>query len=131
LPSEAQRNQDLSSLLVWGLAQYNPVEVIGAKVYGTAEIGYGRRPVQLVARQDIIRTVRVGTPIVERVVLRSALALPVARGQQAGEVRVFAGGRLIARAPLVAADSAPAVGAVGRTRWYARRTVHHLVGLVS
>ena len=78
-----------------------------------------------------IRTVRVGTPIIERVVLSTALALPVARGQLAGEVRVFAGGRLIARAPLVAADSAPAVGAVGKARWYARRTVHHLVGLVS
>ena len=74
---------------------------------------------------------RVGRPLVERVVVSSALALPVARGQRVGEVRVFAGGRLIARAPLVAADSVPAVGVPGKVAWYARRTVHHLFGLVS
>jgi hypothetical protein len=44
---------------------------------------------------------------------------------------VFAGGRLIARTPLVAAESVSAVGKAGKVRWYARRTVHHLVGLVS
>ena len=63
--------------------------------------------------------------------LSSALALPVVRGQRVGEVRVFAGGRLIARTPLVAAESVSAVGTAGKARWYARRTVHHLVGLVS
>jgi hypothetical protein len=75
--------------------------------------------------------VRVGQPLVEHVVVSSALALPVHRGQVAGEVRVFAGGRLIARTPLVAADSVSAVGTPGKVAWYARRTVHHLFGLVS
>lgn len=43
-PSEAQRNRDLSSLLVWGLEQFQPVKVIGAQVYGTARPGTaGRR----------------------------------------------------------------------------------------
>jgi hypothetical protein len=32
---------------------------------------------------------------------------------------------------LVAADSVAAVGTVGKVAWYARRTVHHLFGLVS
>ena len=82
-------------------------------------------------RDEVVRTVRVGKPLVERVVVSSALALPVVRGQRVGEVRVFAGGRLIARTPLVAAESVSAVGTAGKARWYARRTVHHLVGLVS
>ena len=130
-PSEAQRNADLGGLLAWGLAQYHRVEAVDTRVYGLAETGYGRPPVKLVAPRRIVRTVRIGQPLVERVVVSSALALPVRRGQRAGEVRVFAGGRLIARTPLVAAESVSAVGAPGKVAWYARRTVHHLFGLVS
>lgn len=130
-PSEAQRNSDLAGLLTWGLAQFHPVDAVDTRVYALAETGYGRAPVKLVARRAIVRNVRVGRPLVERVVVSSALALPVARGQNVGEVRVFAGGRLIARAPLVAASSVSAVDVPGKVAWYARRTVHHLVGLVS
>lgn len=131
-PSEAQRNADLRSLLTWGLAQYHPIRAIDdSRVYGLADTGYGRSPIRLVASRTVIRTVRVGRPLVERVVVSSALTLPVARGQRAGEVRVFAGGRLIAREPLVASESVAAVGTSGKFEWYARRTVHHLVGLVS
>jgi D-alanyl-D-alanine carboxypeptidase (penicillin-binding protein 5/6) len=131
-PSEAQRNADLGGLLAWGLAQYHRVKAIdGRRAYGLAAVGYGHAPVRLVAPHDVVRTVRVGKPMVERVVVSSALSRPVVRGQRVGEVRVFAGGRLIARTPLVAAESVSAVGTAGKARWYARRTVHHLVGLVS
>lgn len=131
-PSEAQRNADLEALLRYGLAQYQPVRAIDDnRVYGLAEVGYGRAPVKLVAAGPVIRSVRVGHPIVERVVVAGALALPVAAGQRVGEVRVFTDGRLIARAPLVTGRAVPAVGAVGKIGWYARRTVHHLVGFVS
>jgi len=130
-PSEAQRNTDLSGLLAWGLAQYHRVKAVDTRVYGLAETGYDRAPVRLVAPREIVRTVRVGKPLVERVVVSSALALPVVRGQRVGEVRVYAGGRLIARTPLVAAESVSAVGIPGKLAWYARRTVHHLFGLVS
>jgi len=129
--NEAQRDTELESLLTWGLAQYHPVRAVGTRVYGLAETGYGRPPVRLVATRAVVRNVRVGRPLVERVVLGSALALPVIRGQRAGEVRVFSGGRLIARSPLVAAEAAPAVGTLGKVKWYARRTMHHLFGLVS
>jgi hypothetical protein len=78
-----------------------------------------------------VRTVRVGRPLVERVVLGSALALPVTRGQHVGEVRVFSGGRLIANVPLVTATAVSDVGAGGKVAWYARRTVHHLAGMVT
>jgi D-alanyl-D-alanine carboxypeptidase (penicillin-binding protein 5/6) len=131
-PSEEQRDADLGSLLTWGLEQYHPVRVIDdARVYGLVETGYGRPPVRLVAARAVVRSVRVDRPLVERVVASSALALPVASGQRAGEVRVFAGGRLIARAPLVATESVAAAGTSRKVRWYARRTVHHLFGLVS
>lgn len=131
-PSEAQRNADLEALLTWGLAQYHPVRAVDpARVYGLALVGYGRRPVRLVARRAVIRSVRVDRPLVERVVAATALALPVARGQRVGEVSVFADGRLIARAPLVAATSVSHVGAAGRVEWYAGRTVHRLFGYLS
>jgi D-alanyl-D-alanine carboxypeptidase (penicillin-binding protein 5/6) len=131
-PSEAQRNADLDALLRYGLAQYHSVRAVDDhRVYGLAAVGYGRAPVKLVAAGPVIRSVRVGHPIVERVVVASALTLPVAAGQRVGEVRVFSDGRLIARAPLVTGRAVPAVGPVGKIGWYARRTVHHLVGFVS
>jgi serine-type D-Ala-D-Ala carboxypeptidase (penicillin-binding protein 5/6) len=131
-PSEEQRNGDLAGLLAWGLAQYHPVKAVdGRRVYGLAETGYGRAPVKLVAAREVVRRVRVGRPLVERVVLSSALALPVARGRHVGEVRVFSGGRLIANVPLVTATAVSDVGAGGKVAWYARRTVHHLAGMVT
>ena len=131
-PSESLRDAGLASLLRWGLAQYHGVLAVdAARIYGLAETGYGRPPVTLMARKSVVRQVRVGRPLVEQVVASSALSLPVVRGQRVGEVRVFAGGRLIAREPLVAAASVSAVGVPGKVAWYARRTVHHLFGLVS
>jgi len=130
--SEEQRNSDLAGLLAWGLAQYHGVTAVSSKrVYGLAETGYGRAPVKVVAARDVVRPVRVGSPLVERVVVDTALPLPVARGQRVGEVRVYSGRRLVARVPLVAATSASSVSTAGKVGWYARRTIHHLVGLVT
>ena len=131
-PTEAQRNADLGALLAWGLAQYHPVKATdGRRTYGLAETGYGRAPIRLVARDGSSAPCAWASRSSSASSSSSALALPVARGQRVGEVRVFAGGRLIARTPLVAAESVSAVGTAGKARWYARRTVHHLVGLVS
>ena len=130
--TEEQRNGDLAGLLAWGLAQYHGVTAVSSKrVYGLAETGYGRAPVKLVAVRDVVRPVRVGSPLVERVVVGTALPLPVTRGQRVGEVRVYSGRRLVARAPLVAATSVSSVSTAGKVGWYARRTVHHLVGIVG
>ena len=130
--SEEQRNSDLARLLAWGLAQYHQVVAVsGKRVYGLAQTGYGRAPVKLVAQRDVVRPVRVGSPLVERVVVGTALALPVTRGQRVGEVRVYSGRRLVARAPLVTATAVSEVDTLGKIGWYARRTVHHLAGLVS
>ena len=129
--TEEQRNKELASLLAWGLEQYRRVVVAGNHVYGRAEVGYGLAPVVLVAARQVVRNVRVGRPLVEHVVASKALRLPVTKGQRVGEVMVFSEGRLVARTPLVAASSIPAVGVAGKAEWYARRTVHHLFGLVS
>ncbi len=129
-PTQARRDADLDALLQWGLAQYRPVRVIdAARTYASARTGYGRPLVRAVAARTVIRPARVGRPLVERVVAASALPLPVRAGQRIGAVSVYDGTRLVARAPLVADRAVAAPGRSARVGWYARRTVHHLVGL--
>ena len=85
-------------------------------------------PVPLVARKGINRPVRIDRPLTERVIAPAAIALPVARGDVLGEVRVLSGRRLIARQPLVAARSISRPGALGRVGFYAKRTFSHIGG---
>lgn len=131
-PTEEQRNRDLEALLRYGLAQYRPVEAVDAsRTYALAGVGYGRADVALVARATVVRPARVGRPLLERIVAPTAVPLPVRAGQRLGEVRVYDGDRLVAAAPLVAARAVAEPGAFGKMAWYARRTLHHLVGFVS
>jgi D-alanyl-D-alanine carboxypeptidase (penicillin-binding protein 5/6) len=131
-PSRERRNADLEALLRWALAEYRPVAAVSAsRTYAIAETTYGRDPVRLVAPRTIVRAARVGRPLLERIVAPTRVGLPVERGSRLGEVRIYDGTRLVASSPLVAAESVAEPGALGKTGWYARRTVHHLVGLVS
>lgn len=131
-PSEEQRNRDLEALLRFGLAQYRQIKATDAsRQYALARVGYGLPDVPLVARATIVRSVRVGRPLLERVVAPTAVALPIAAGQRLGEVRVYDGARLVASSPLIAARAVAEPGPSGKMRWYARRTVHHLVGFAS
>jgi D-alanyl-D-alanine carboxypeptidase (penicillin-binding protein 5/6) len=130
-PSEERRNDDLKALLAWGLARYRKVLAIDAsRVYAVARTAYGRPPVHLVALRSVVREQLTGRPLVERIVAPTAVRLPVLRGTHLGEVRVYERGRLVASSPLVAAESIRRPGALGRVRWYATRTLHHLVSLV-
>jgi D-alanyl-D-alanine carboxypeptidase len=130
--TEAQRDDDLATLLRYGLASYDRLVVVSPeRVYAEARTGWGRPPVRLVAPKRIVRAVRVGRPLVERVVVPTAVELPIARGAPLGEVRVFDGARLVAAAPLVAADAVARPGVAGRAGYYAKRTIHHLIGLVD
>jgi len=130
-PTREQRNADLEALLTWGLAQYRRVRTIdAARVYAMAPAPYGRPAVPLVAAGSAVRLQRVGVPLVEQVVAPSEVTLPVRRGERLGEVRIFERGRLVARRPLLAARSVARPGALGRARWYATRTLHHLAALV-
>jgi D-alanyl-D-alanine carboxypeptidase (penicillin-binding protein 5/6) len=131
-PTREQRNDDLEALLRFGLDEYGTVAAVSAtRTYALARTAYGRGDIRLVAPRTIVRAARVDRPLVEQVVAPTAVALPVARGQRLGEVRVYDGSRLVASSPLVAASAASAPGALGKAGWYARRTVHHLAGLVS
>jgi D-alanyl-D-alanine carboxypeptidase (penicillin-binding protein 5/6) len=131
-PSRAARNDDLLSLLRWGLAEYRPVVAVAAgRTYASARLPYGRPAVRLVALRPVVRPVRSGHPLVEEIVAPVAVGLPVTRHARLGEVRVYDAGRLVARAPLVAAAAAEEPGTLGKIRWYATRTLHHLGGLVT
>jgi serine-type D-Ala-D-Ala carboxypeptidase (penicillin-binding protein 5/6) len=131
-PSRSARNGDLVALLRWSLAQYRPVAVVTAgRTYAVARAPYGRPAVRLVALRSAANPVRVGRPLVERVVAPPSVSVPLARHARLGEVRVYDGDRLIAREPLVAATAVPEPGVLGKARWYATRTLHHLAGLVS
>ena len=131
-PTRESRNKDLQSLLAWGLVQYADVRAIDAtRVYATAHAPYGRPPVPLVAARSVVRLQRVGVPLVERVVAPTDVRLPVRKGQVLGRVAVYERGRLVARTPLVAARSLRRPGLLGRTRWYATRTLHHVASFFS
>jgi D-alanyl-D-alanine carboxypeptidase (penicillin-binding protein 5/6) len=130
-PSRAQRNADLQTLLVWGLAQYRTVEAISRdRVYAEARLPYGRGRLALVAAQPLRLVVRPGRPLVERVIAPTAVSLPVERGQVVGRIEIWARGRLLGRRALVASTSVSSPSAPGRIGWYAKRTVHHVLGLL-
>jgi len=131
-PTEAQRDRDLEALLRFGLASYRLARVVDTgRVYAVVPVGWGERPLAVVAPRTILRPTPIGRTLVERVVVPAVAALPVHAGDELGTVVVLDGSRVVARSPLVAARSRPAPGLVGKTRWVARRTVHHLVGLIS
>ena len=126
-PTRSQRNADLASLLRWGISRYRPVWVVPrGRVYLRAGVGYGKPAVPIVAARHVARTVRIDRPLVERVIAPNALALPVARGERVGEVRIYSGRRLVARQPLVTerAVAKPSFG--GRLGFYAGRTFSHV-----
>ena len=130
--TRAGRNADLSALLTWGLSRYRTVHVISpGRVYATATAPYGRKPLALVAAGQDTRLVRVDRALVERVVAPATVTLPVRKGQQLGAVSVYAGSKLLASRPLVASRAIAKPGVVGRTEWYAGRTLHHVAGWFS
>ncbi len=126
------RNRDLARLLDWGFSRYVHVRpVVKGRAYGEAAVGYGRRPVALVAAASPALVLRVGRPVVRRVVFPAAVSLPVSQGQSLGQVRIYQRGKVVAAVPLVASRSVSRPGVTGRTGWYARRTLHHMWGWFS
>jgi D-alanyl-D-alanine carboxypeptidase (penicillin-binding protein 5/6) len=129
--TRSQRNADLARLLSWGVTQYRPLELVRARTYAWAAAPYGKRPVALVVAKPLRRVVRVGRPLVERIVAPTAVRLPVRRGQALGRVEIWRGPQLLGSRPLQAARGVEKPGAGGRLAWYAGRTMHHLLGLFS
>src|SRR5262245_5227729 len=131
-PSRRVRNDDLAELMTWGLARFRIVDVVSAgRVYAGARTSYDRGEIDLVAPHTVGRAVVTGRPLVERIVAPMGVDLPVRKGQELGEVRVYERGKLVARSPLVAARSIDEPGAAGRVGWYVKRTAHNMWGWVS
>ena len=131
-PSRATRNADLASLITWGIGLYSRVVAITTdRPYAQVALPYGRKPLALVATSELRASVRPGGALTERVVAARYAQLPVRRGDVLGNIQVWAGGKLVGRRPLIASRSVAAPGVGGRVGWYARRTVHDVVGLFS
>jgi D-alanyl-D-alanine carboxypeptidase len=123
-PTRAQRNRDLAALLDWGFGHYGRVQLIDAgHTYATAEIPFSDSRLPLVAARGSSAFVRLGRPLVERVVVPGRVDPPVARGEPIGEVRIYDGTRVIARRHLVAAFAVDERGLGGRLGWYAGRAL--------
>jgi len=131
-PSRSVRNANLEELLGWGMSRYAVVPLAPAgRVYGRVDVTFGEEAVPVVAARPLRRAVRIGRPLVQRIVLPSQVELPVRRGDVLGELRVYERNRLLGRAPLVAAEDRDAPSAVERVKWYAGRTLSHIGGWFS
>lgn len=131
-PSRSVRNADLTSLLLWGEAQYRVVPVVQAgRVYAHATLPYGERPLGLVAARPLLAAARIGRPLTERIVAARTVALPVHEGAVLGHVEIWSGTRLVGRRDLVAARTVQKPGALHRLAWYAGQAAHNLVHLLT
>jgi D-alanyl-D-alanine carboxypeptidase len=131
-PSRERRNADLQALIAYGLNQYRRVDAVSrGRGYATVQLPYGRSALKLVAAAPLEAVVRTGVPLTQRVVAPVAMSLPVRQGQVLGKVQVYAGKRLLGSRPLVASRAVAKPGVVGRIGWYAGRTVHNVIGLVT
>jgi serine-type D-Ala-D-Ala carboxypeptidase (penicillin-binding protein 5/6) len=123
-PSRARRNADLSNLLDWGFGHFGRVTLVRAnRVYATAGVPYSDDRVPLVAPRTTAKVVRLGRPLVERVVAPSVVDLPVSPGDPVGEVVILDGQRVVVRRPLVAGQGADDANVVEKVGWYAGRAV--------
>jgi D-alanyl-D-alanine carboxypeptidase (penicillin-binding protein 5/6) len=130
--SRESRNAALKSLLRHGIASYRRVATVdSSRVYAKAETGYGKLPVELVARRSYATTMLAGTSLLEKIVAPTSVELPVRKGQRLGRVEVWDGDELVARAPLVARDAVEELGFLGKTGWLAKRTAANLWGLLT
>ena len=129
-PSEEQRNADLASLLSWGLSQYRRRHRDRRAAVRTPgpRPAFGRGTVNLVAPRPLVRPVRVGRPLVEKVVV-PAVARSSGHARAGGRPGArLLGGRLVGARPLVAARSVSAPGFADRAGWYIGRTFSNLFG---
>jgi D-alanyl-D-alanine carboxypeptidase (penicillin-binding protein 5/6) len=124
-----ERNDDLAELLVWGISRYRVLPLVErGRSYAAVALPYGKGRLPAVAARTQMRPVRLGKPLVEKVVVRASVSLPVAKGRRLGSVRVYRDGRLLASSPLIASRAVPAPGLLGRVGWYAGETADTIWG---
>lgn len=131
-PSETQRDRDLSALLRFGLQSYRPSRIVDpTRTYAAVPVGWGEPPLRLVAPRTVVRPAHVARSLTERLVVPAVVRLPVLAGQRLGTLVVRDGTRVVARSALVAAEARREPTRIDKAAWLARRTGHHLVGLVT
>jgi D-alanyl-D-alanine carboxypeptidase (penicillin-binding protein 5/6) len=130
-PSRERRDRDLAALLRYGLSRYVVAPLSGAgRPLASVATEFGRPDVPVAIRRSLRLPVRVDRPLIEKLVLPGHLALPVREGQHVGEVRFYSNGRFVGKRELIATRSVGEPGFLGKTRWYAGRTLHNLVGWI-
>jgi D-alanyl-D-alanine carboxypeptidase (penicillin-binding protein 5/6) len=123
-PTQAQRNRDLAELLDWGFGHYGRVRLVrGGRVYATAAMPFSDERLPLVAERPAGAVVRLGRPLIERVVAPAVVDLPVEAGDEVGEIVVLEGSRVISRRALVAAHAADDASVGDKVGWYAGRAL--------
>ena len=130
-PSRARRNDDLESLLIWGLAQFRVVPAVQTGTpYARVALPYDRKPLELVAAKPLLIVARIGRPLTQTVVAPASISLPVRAGRPIGRVVIRDGAKVLGSRELVAARTVNKPGLAGRLGWYAGRAVHHLLHLL-
>lgn len=130
-PNRSDRNDDLESLLVWGLSRFRVVPAVQpGRTYASVAVGYGKAPLGLVAARPLLAVTRIDRTLTETVVAARGVSLPVRRGAVLGRVEIRSGSRLVGIRDLVASRTINKPGVGGRLRWYAGRTLHHLTHLL-
>ena len=123
-PTRAQRNRDLAQLLDWGFGHYGRVTLVrGDRVYATAAKPFSDERLPLVAAGPAEAVVRLGRPLIERVVAETVVDLPVEAGDKVGEIVVLDGARVVSRRALVAAHAADDASVGDKVGWYAGRAL--------
>jgi D-alanyl-D-alanine carboxypeptidase (penicillin-binding protein 5/6) len=123
-PTRAQRNRDLAELLDWGFGHFGRVTLVSAdRVYATAAMPFSDEHLPLVAERPAGAVVRLGRPLIERVVAEAVVDLPVEAGDKIGEIVVLDGRRVVSRRALVAAHAADDASVGDKVGWYAGRAL--------
>jgi serine-type D-Ala-D-Ala carboxypeptidase (penicillin-binding protein 5/6) len=131
-PTRSERNSDLRSLLIYGLAQFRVVPAVRqGTTYAKVALPYGKEPLALVAPKTLLTVARLGKPLTQTVTAPVAVSLPVRQGDVIGKIVVSQGSRIVGTRQLVASRTINKPGAASRVAWYAGRTVHHIAGFFS
>jgi D-alanyl-D-alanine carboxypeptidase (penicillin-binding protein 5/6) len=122
--TRGQRNDDLIELFDWGFSHYGRVGVLQAdRAYASAAVPFSEERLRLVVAEDTSLAVRLGRPLLRRVVAPATVELPVEKGEKLGEVVITDGTRELARQPLVASKAIDDPSFGRRVGWYAGRAV--------
>ena len=131
-PTRTRRNADLAALLEWAFGEFGRVALVEAgRRYATAGVPFSDERLGLVAMRGASAVVRLGRPLVERVVVPAVVELPVERGERLGHVVVSHRGHVVARRPLVAARTIEEPGFGERVGWYAGRAADEMGDMLA